>query len=370
MNRVVFFSGLPKAGKSVTLHGLYKFLVETGQGSRFFLERVHPDQEGNWTAESSNGQEVARGHKNLLKDSNQFWSESFVRFACMSISGLANRFPVTLADMGGIPSQQNREILGAARSAGAAVEAVILYPAGTDPQEWVDFWTSEGITPTLLASQFVGLEYASEAFEAEKARLVRAAVCLLGLGSEDPAHGPAHIEAVRRGARELALEHAPGLVDVVDEAARLHDIGNHIDRETHEVIGAEVVATCPHMQKVWGQKLGLIVDAIREHRASTGNPQHLVGQIVSDADRLGTPEGSNPLRRSYEYHLSKEMVEDTDTAIRMAGEHIRKKYGPGGKGTRAYFDSTRQKIAAVRQPIIDAVEAGDISQLKKLAGIS
>jgi len=181
MNRVIFFSGLPKAGKSVTLHGLFRFMTAAGRGRQFFLERVHPDQEGNWTAEAPGGQDLARGIKNVLKAAGTFWSEAFVKHACRSVAGLARSFPVVLADMGGIPSSQNREILAAAKAAGAQVEAVILYPAGSDPSVWVAFWASEGVSPVMLQSGFHNLEYASPAFEAEKARLVAGAVDALRL---------------------------------------------------------------------------------------------------------------------------------------------------------------------------------------------
>ena len=46
VHRVIFFSGLPKAGKSVTLHAINKMALSAGRGREIFLERVHPDQEG------------------------------------------------------------------------------------------------------------------------------------------------------------------------------------------------------------------------------------------------------------------------------------------------------------------------------------
>ena len=170
MNKVIFCSGLPKAGKSVTLHGLFEVL--RAAGARFFLERVHPDQEGNWTSETAGGQDMARGIKNGLKAAGTFWSEAFVEHACRSIAGLARTFPLVLADMGGLPSSQNRQIVAAAKATGAAVQAVILYPRGTDPTEWQEFWSQEGIDPILLESGFAGLAYQGPEFNAEKARLV------------------------------------------------------------------------------------------------------------------------------------------------------------------------------------------------------
>ena len=183
----------------------------------------------------------------------------------------------------------------------------------------------------------------------------------------DPAHGYAHVEAVRHAARKLARTHAPGLLQIVDEAARLHDIGLVVNREHHEVIGAWIVFNDPAMRVKWGRNLGVIVDAVLEHRASTGRPQSVVAKIVSDADRLGTPEGSNPLRRSMDYQIHHGKASTEEEALMLAAEHISKKYGPGGTGTRAYFPETATAITAARQPVIDALAAGDIERLAALA---
>jgi len=167
---IKFFSGLPKSGKSVTLHGLFQEYRR--QGRRFFLERVHPDQEGNWTLESPNGQDKARGIKNVLKTEGTFWSDEFVRHACRSIAGLGKTFPHVLADMGGIPSSQNEEIVKAAMTV-TSVTAVILYPQGSDYSMWSDFWGKLGVAAIPLESRLSRLQYGSPAFEEEVQRLVK-----------------------------------------------------------------------------------------------------------------------------------------------------------------------------------------------------
>ena len=348
---MIFFSGLPKAGKSVTLHALFaRRLLPAGLGREVFLERVHPDQEGNWTVETPNGGDLARSIKNSLKARGEFWSQAFVEHACRSVQGLARTFPVVLADMGGIPSPQNREIVGAARSAGAAIEAVILYPVGTDPREWEEFWAEEGVTPILLGSNFGGAP-----FESERARLALAAQCFLELGC-DPSHAASHVAEVRKAAAALAVKYAPEDVDLVDEAARLHDIGNAVRRADHEKIGAHVVANEPHLKAKWGDRLEFLVEAVREHRASTGRPRSAVARIVSDADRTSS---GHPLRRAYEYCLSKGM--DEDEALLAAAEHTKEKYG---RKVRTYFSETLRVIEETRRPIIEA--CGDLDALRRL----
>lgn len=177
-HRVIFFSGLPKAGKSVTLHALNKMAVESGRGRDIFLERVHPDQEGNWTIETSGGQDMARSIKNSLKAKGEFWSDQFLAHALRSVRGLARTYPIVLADMGGIPSAQNREIVAVAKAT-ATVEAVVLYPEGRDPREWSEFWQREGVAPLFLETRF-GAQDA--VFEREQARIAEAAWVHLDLG--------------------------------------------------------------------------------------------------------------------------------------------------------------------------------------------
>lgn len=121
---IVFFSGAPKAGKSVTLAALYKRLqAKGGSGSSFFLERLAPDCEGVWTAESRR-QDLARAEKNRLKTKGEFFSPAFVAFKVKAIEQLSKRFHLVLLDMGGIPSDENRKFVQASILTGVPVRAV------------------------------------------------------------------------------------------------------------------------------------------------------------------------------------------------------------------------------------------------------
>lgn len=155
MGTVTFFSGLPKAGKSVTLAALYRRLRLKNRS--FFLERVCPDCEGIWTAESGDDAGgIARAHKNRLKDAGEFFSPAFVEAKCKSLSGLARVFAHVLADMGGIPSAQNGQIVAAALATGADVRSVLMVPQNTDPAEWSAFWRSRRIEPLKVTTNFGG----------------------------------------------------------------------------------------------------------------------------------------------------------------------------------------------------------------------
>jgi len=147
MGKVIYFSGLPKSGKSVTLGALYDAL--RAKGNSFFLERVCPDCEGMWTLQSEDGSDRARAYKNRLKDAGEFFSPAFVEAKQSAIKGLALCFDTVLADMGGIPSPENARLVEAGMQSGAEVRAVVLHLRGTDPSPWVRWWEDRGVTPTV-----------------------------------------------------------------------------------------------------------------------------------------------------------------------------------------------------------------------------
>lgn len=185
----------------------------------------------------------------------------------------------------------------------------------------------------------------------------------------DPAHGWNHIDTVRREAYDLAKKYNPDSLKLIDDAALYHDIGLGVDRDLHELIGSEMVANNDILRRKWGDQLPILVDAIREHRASTGNPQHIVGQILSDADRLGAPDG-NRLSRSVLYFMDKNPGSPMDVALLNAAKHIEKKFGEGSYGRRTYFPETEGKIVADVNPVIQAFKEKNIRRLAELAGIN
>lgn len=170
----------------------------------------------------------------------------------------------------------------------------------------------------------------------------------------DAGHGLPHVYAVTHNAKYLAAKYYPEAPHVVSRAAFLHDIGNSVNREQHEIIGAQIAEKNPKLLAgLTDPQADQVLEAIRQHRSSTGNPQHIVGQIVSDADRMSdvrlTPEQASlhSLHRAilYGQHHHPELtdVQHVERAIR----HIRKKYGdPTAPGRRVYFPETGDILAA------------------------
>lgn len=149
---IVFFSGLPKAGKSVTLAEIYKRLRTLGES--FFLERICPDCEGIWTGEAPAGQDIARKEKNQLKAAGQFFSPAFITMKCRAIASLAKSFRLVLLDMGGIPSKENELFIQTAIDTGVSVRAVLMKPVGSDAADWEDFWARFHIVPLEVETGF------------------------------------------------------------------------------------------------------------------------------------------------------------------------------------------------------------------------
>jgi hypothetical protein len=158
---------------------------------------------------------------------------------------------------------------------------------------------------------------------------------------DDPAHGMSHINQVRVEAKQIATSIGYKELRLVDAAALLHDIARHTHSETHEEVGAKLLAQDPQVRALFNKReIQQLVHAVAEHRASTGKPKTELAKILSDADRLGA---TNYLRRAYEYHV--EHSDDPDElSVIVAIIHIATKFSFGGRGTRTYYPHTAEQI--------------------------
>lgn len=183
----------------------------------------------------------------------------------------------------------------------------------------------------------------------------------------DVAHGIDHIEMTRKRAAVLAKKYAPELEELVYIAATLHDIGLVGGREDHEKRGAELVEKDLELKNYLGaEKHKMVVDAIAQHRASTGNPETILGKIVSDADRISSTNSSGLLGRSYIYRIKENPEMSDEEKLIDSAKHIKEKFGPGCRGSRTYFEETAREIADMVNPIIEAYDATDVAKLASI----
>jgi len=147
---VLFLSGPPKAGKSRLRGDIYRFLATSGRRS-WFVQAFSPDCEGQWVHDAhalGRGEEAenrARSFKNALKKSGAFFSPAFVMAMCRQLRGLCAAFELVVADLGGLPSPENGEIVGAAEE--ASISAVVLLGPDGGDGGWIQWWRARGVEP-------------------------------------------------------------------------------------------------------------------------------------------------------------------------------------------------------------------------------
>jgi len=134
-------TGVPKAGKSLISGGLYHHFTKNKDS--FFIERLSPDMEGQWTWETGK-LELAREMKNKLKERGEFFSPRFVNIKNMQIPGLVKSFDKTVFDLGGIPSKENEKFIGTIQNSANKFQKeftpVILTPTEKAGDAWKEFF--------------------------------------------------------------------------------------------------------------------------------------------------------------------------------------------------------------------------------------
>ncbi len=147
----------------------------------------------------------------------------------------------------------------------------------------------------------------------------------------EKAHGIEHIKYVIDRSFELIEENNLDVnKDMVYTIAAYHDIGHHINRETHEIISAEIMSKDENLKKFFNsEELNTIKEAIEDHRASSKkDPRSIYGKIVSSADRNNTVEAC--LRRTYSYGKKLDPEATDEELFLRAHDVLTKKFGEGG----------------------------------------
>jgi HD superfamily phosphodiesterase len=184
----------------------------------------------------------------------------------------------------------------------------------------------------------------------------------------DGGHNRKHCVSVREMAVLLAQKYLPKKVELVYIAATLHDIGLSVDRENHEIEGEKLIRQDKYLiDNLSKNDFEELCHAVKEHRASTGNPQTILAKIISDADRGGgTGSSAEAFLRSYNYGLKNYLNISDEEQILKAGKHQSEKFAPGSYGRRTYFPETEKRLAKIYDPIVKAYQNHDFNYLKSL----
>lgn len=184
----------------------------------------------------------------------------------------------------------------------------------------------------------------------------------------DDGHDITHCFLVREMAVLLAKKYLPKKVELAYIAATLHDIGISMGREEHELNGEKLIRQDEYLKNNLSKEdFEELCHAVREHRASTGNPQTILAKIISDADRGGGSSSSSiAFSRAYFYGLQKSPELTFDEQVLRAAKHQSEKFCEGSYGRRTYFPKTELRLKKTYDPIINAYQKQDLKYLKSL----
>jgi len=144
-------------------------------------------------------------------------------------------------------------------------------------------------------------------------------------------HNIDHIKYVIDRSLELVKENDLDVnIDMVYTIAAYHDIGHHINPETHELESAKIMAEDQGLKEFFNnEELITIKEAIEDHRASAKkDPRSIYGKIVSSADRNNNIEDC--LKRTYTYGKNLDPTLTDEELYERAYNVLQKKFGENG----------------------------------------
>ncbi len=180
-------------------------------------------------------------------------------------------------------------------------------------------------------------------------------------------HGIGHIKTVIKRSLELAKKYDVNL-DMVYTIASYHDLGHYIDRNTHELISAEIFMKDQKVKKWFtDEQMSIIKEAIEDHRASSNHkPRSIYGMIISTADRT-IIDIDNTIKRTYSYGKRNLSGLSEDEQIERVYEHLMEKYGENGYA-KIYLEDKEfdEAIKKLRQALSNKEEF--IKRVEKVVG--
>lgn len=167
-------------------------------------------------------------------------------------------------------------------------------------------------------------------------------------------HGIKHINTVIERSFKLARDYDVNM-DMVYTIASYHDIGHHIDKDTHEKISAQIMFLDNNLSKWFNENERIIIkEAIEDHRASSSyEPRSIYGKIISSADRT-IMNIDESIRRTYLYGKKHETSYNHEQLVERVYTHLSDKYGVGGYA-KCYIkdEEFENAISSLREALKD-----------------
>lgn len=149
-------------------------------------------------------------------------------------------------------------------------------------------------------------------------------------------HDITHINEVINRAMKIAKEYDINYA-MLYTAAAYHDVGDHIDREHHEIISAKIMYEDKNLDKFFtDEQRKIIKEAIEDHRASLKTePRNIYGKILSSADK--NTEIDRYFERSIQFGLEHYKNLTKEEQLDRVYEHSIKKFGINGYATKNVY---------------------------------
>ncbi len=153
--------------------------------------------------------------------------------------------------------------------------------------------------------------------------------------NNDNAHNQEHLEYVINRAIKIGEKEKLNL-NIIYTAAVFHDVGHHINKESHEIVSAEILSKDAFIKEFFNSdELKIIKESVLDHRASKKeSPRSIYGKVISSADR--STSFNNLLKRVYEVSKNKKSSCSSDI-VDESYNHIKNKYGKNGYARQTNF---------------------------------
>lgn len=154
----------------------------------------------------------------------------------------------------------------------------------------------------------------------------------------DKGHDIEHIKTVIERSLEIMKRYNVD-ENMVYTIAAYHDLGHYKDRNTHEIISAEIFYEDLHIKKWFTEEqIVLIKEAIEDHRASSNHePRSIYGKIIATADKM-IIDISISIKRSYNYGIKHFPHMTREEQLERIYNHLLNKYGPNGYSKIYLYD--------------------------------